>query len=101
MHETCGSDASRLVDTDETELLPVRLGRVPARGGQSDLEKITAQGIVGGLALARAEGARLDQPDQVAGRIEPAELVEYVVTEPAKLEMQPQFLETPDAQNSA
>ena len=51
---------------DEAELLPILLCVLYVRGGQSDLGEVSAQRGVGGDALGRAEGARLDHPHSMS-----------------------------------
>jgi len=82
-----------LIETDEAEPLPKPLGRFALRRRQPELEKIAAQRGVRRQALAGAEGARLDQADQVAAGIEQPELVEYIVAEMVKLELEPEPFE--------
>ena len=83
----------RLVHANETELFPIRLRLGEIRRRQCDLQKIATQRSFSSASLAGREGARFDEPDRLAGRIEPAEFVEYMTAEAAAFESHAQRFE--------
>src|SRR5580704_15804262 len=74
-----GKRRVRLVQADEAEIFPVVLGELAVGRRQPDLLEISAER--GRRVFEGAEGARLDQPDEMAGWIEPADLIEHIVPE--------------------
>src|ERR1700744_6790515 len=78
---------------DEAEVFPINLGQFPIRGRKRYLQEIAAAGGFVGRPFAGRKGARLDETDQLPGRIEPADFVEYIVAEMAEFELGAFFLE--------
>src|SRR6202012_1782742 len=82
------------VYADEAELFQINLGQLPIRGRKRYLQEIAAAGGFVGRPFAGRKGARLDETDQLPGRIEPADFVEYILAEMAEFEIGAFFLES-------
>src|ERR1700722_19409021 len=82
-----------LIHADETKIFPISLCQFAIRRRHGDLEKIAAARSVVGKAFTGRKCARLDESHQLSGRVQPADLIENIIAEMAKLEFDSLLLE--------